>query len=149
MLSFGIMQQCSTYDDVNLIIRLYELRREKRMREARDWFAKSYRAATLDEFNALCPRGSDENASFRQVTTYWEMVASFVAGGVLQKDIFFESGRELLFVWVRIEPVLAEMREAYSDSTHCGNIEKVAKDGIEWWEQRSPGAYEAFRSGVA
>jgi len=143
------MQSCSTYDDVNLILRLYELRREDRMREARAWFTSSYRAATLDEFNALCPRGSDEHASFRQVTSYWEMVASFAGAGVLQKDVFFESGRELLVVWVRLEPLLAERREAFKDPTQFGNIERVSKDFIAWWEERAPGAYEAFKARIS
>jgi hypothetical protein len=143
------MQSCSTYDDVNLILKLYEIRREQRMREARAWFAKSFRAATLEEFNTICPPGSEENSSFRQVTTYWEMVASFVNGGVLQKDLFFESGRELLVVWVRLEPLLAELRQAFSDPTQFGNLEKVAKDFIACWEERAPGAYEAFRGRIA
>ncbi len=142
------MRPCATYDDVTLILRLYELRREPRMREARAWFASSYRAASLKQFHSLCPRGSKKNASFRQVTTYWEMVASFITSGVLQKELFFESGRELLVVWVRLEPVLAEMREAFRDPAQYGNLEAVAKDFIAWWEQRSPGAYEAFRARI-
>lgn len=119
------------------------------MREARAWFTSSYRAATLEEFNALCPRGSDENASFRQVTSYWEMVASLAGAGVLQKGVFFESGRELLVVWVRLEPLLAEMREAFKDPTQFGNIEKVSKEFIAWWEERAPGAYEAFKGRIS
>ena len=73
----------ATYDDVNLMIKLYELRREERMREARTWFATSFKAKTLEEFQALCPPGSDENASFRMLVTYWDMVGSFLTSGVL------------------------------------------------------------------
>ena len=51
----------ATYDDVNLVIRLYELRRDERLREARRWFAASFKAKTLDEFHALCPIGSEPN----------------------------------------------------------------------------------------
>ncbi len=143
------MQPCATYDDVNLILRLYEMRREPRMREARAWFTASYRAADLRKFHSVCPAGSKKNANFRQVTTYWEMVASFITAGVLQKEIFFESGREMLVVWVRLEPVLAEMREAFQDSARYANLEAVAKDFIAWWERRAPGSYEAFRARVA
>ena len=50
----------------------------------------------LEEVNELCPLGSDESAYFRMVVSYWDMVASFIANGVLQREIFFESGRELL-----------------------------------------------------
>ena len=54
-----------TYDDVNLILKLFELRREERLREARRWFATSFKVKTLDEFNGLCPAGSEPNASSR------------------------------------------------------------------------------------
>ena len=56
------MQARATYDDARLIIELYETRREERMRKARAWFAGSFRPKTLDDFAALCPPGSDENA---------------------------------------------------------------------------------------
>jgi hypothetical protein len=53
----------ATYDDVNLVLRLYEMRREDRLREARKWFAGSFKVKTLEEFTALCPPGSEANAS--------------------------------------------------------------------------------------
>src|SRR5581483_3473763 len=57
-----------TFDDVNLILRLYEMRREERLRAARAWFIANFKPRTLQEFDALCPPGSDANASFRMVT---------------------------------------------------------------------------------
>src|SRR3977135_2799931 len=89
----------ATYDDVNLVIKLYEMRREERLRDARRWFAASFKVKTFDEFTTLCPPGSDPNASYRMVATYWEMVASFLTSGVLNAELFYQSGRELLFVW--------------------------------------------------
>ena len=88
----------ATYDDVNLILRLYEMRRDDRLREARKWFTGSFKVKTFEEFTALCPPGSEPNASYRMVTTYWEMVASFLTSGVLNAELFYQSGRELLFV---------------------------------------------------
>ena len=67
----------ATYDDVNLIVKLYDMRREERMRLARAWFAGSFKAKTMEDFAALCPAGSEQSASFRMVTSYWEMVGSF------------------------------------------------------------------------
>ncbi len=87
---------CGTYDDVNLILRLYEIRRETKLRAAREWFLASFDVKSLDDWTSLCPPGSDNNAYFRMVVTYWDMVASFITGGVLQGEIFFPSGRELL-----------------------------------------------------
>ena len=77
-----------TYDDVNLILRLYEQRREDKMRTAREWFAQSFKYHTIEEFNRGCPVGSSMNAYARMVLSYWEMAASFrhqrgVASGVV------------------------------------------------------------------
>jgi len=142
------MDTCATYDDVNLILRLYELRREKRLREARAWFTKNFHANSVKEFQELCPAGSEENASFRMVTSYWEMVASFVAGGVPQKALFFQSGYELLVVWARIGDIVPEYRETMKSEFVYENLEKVAKDYIEWMETRAPGSYGAFRDRI-
>ena len=138
------MRACGTYDDVNLILRLYDMRREEKLREARGWFFKSFHVKTLDELNTLCPLGSEPNAFFRMVVSYWDMVGSFVTNGVLHKELFFESGRELLFVWVRMRDVLPELREANKDPKAFGNLETVAKQYVEWWKDRAPDAYERF-----
>src|SRR5437764_15388700 len=102
----------ATYDDVNLIVKLYELRREDRLREARRWFVASFKVKTMEEFQALCPPGSEANASYRMVTTYWEMVASFLTNGVLHQELFFQSGRELLLCWERVRDILPHVRQA-------------------------------------
>jgi hypothetical protein len=133
-----------TYDDVQLILKLYELRREERLRRARAWFSSSFRVKMMDDFIRLCPVGSEENASYRMVVTYWEMVASFVTSGVLHKELFFQSGRELLFVWERIRDLVPNLRDDTADATAAAGIEAVARDFIAWWDARSPGAHAAF-----
>ena len=138
------MNSCATYDDVNLILRLYELRREEKLRQAREWFVKSFHVSSLDELNALCPVGSENNAYYRMVISYWDMVASFVANGVPQAELFFESNRELLLVWERVRAVIPAVRESYKDPKVFHNIETVAELYIEWLKKRGPGVYEAF-----
>jgi hypothetical protein len=138
----------ATYDDARLILTLYESRREPRLREARKWFSATFKPKTASEIATLCPPGSEENASYRMVLTYWEMVASFVAGGVLNKELFFQSGRELLVVWERIRDVLPGIREQQKDEHYCANLEAVARDFIEYWERRTPGAYQAFSARI-
>ncbi len=138
------MPPCATYDDVNLMLRLYEIRREARMRDARRWFAKDFKVKTLAEFDALCPPGSVENESYRMVSSYWEMVASFVTTGVLSKTVFFESGRELLYAYERLRTILPALRERNKDPRYFFNMEKVAEDYIRWYEEQAPGAHEAF-----
>ena len=133
-----------TFDDVKLILQLYEMRREPRLREARQWFGASFKARTLQDMAALCPPGSEQNASYRMVTTYWEMVASFLTSGVLNADLFFQSGRELLFVWERVRDLVPAIRDQYNHPLELKNLETTAAAYIEWWNTHAPGAYEAF-----
>ena len=133
-----------TFDDVNLILRLYEMRREDRMREARTWFASNFKAKTLEEWTALCAPGTEPNASYRMVTSYWEMVASFVTTGVLNAELFYQSGRELLFCYARVRHVLPALREKFGNPNELKNLETVGQGFITWWNEQSPGAFDAF-----
>jgi hypothetical protein len=138
----------ATYEDVNLILRLYEQRREDRLREARKWFSSSFKVKTFDEFMALCPPGGEPNASYRMVVTYWEMVASFLTSGVLNNELFYQSGRELLFVWERVRDVLPKIREVNGFPRELKNLEEAAAAYISWFNHTSPGAYDAFSKRV-
>ena len=134
----------ATYEDVNLIIKLYEMRRDERLREARRWFAASFKVKTLDEFHALCPAGSEPNASYRMVATYWDMVASFLTSGVVNQELFFQSGGEMLFVWERMRDVVPVLRETYNNQAQYRNLEQAATAFVQWWNKQAPGAYDAF-----
>jgi hypothetical protein len=135
----------ATYDDANLILRLYEQRREERMRQARKWYAESFGPQTLAEFRALCPLGSDNNAFFRQVSTYYEMVASFLVSGILNEELYFASGGELFLVFARLEPILAELRAAYGNPGVYKNLETAAGRYAAFINRNDPGAADAFR----
>ncbi len=139
----------ATYDDVNLVLRLYDMRREERLRKARSWFTAKFHVSSMEDVAALCPPGSDEDASMRMVIGYWEMVASFVASGVLNADLFFESGRELLLCWARVEPIVPGVRKMFADPAVWHNLEKVAGEYKAWLENRTPGSYEAFRARIS
>jgi len=131
MMNSGVAR--ATYDDVNLIVKLYDMRREERMRQARAWFVASFR---------------EQNASFRMVVSYWEMVASFLTTGVLNAELFYQSGRELLFVWERLRDLAPSFREQYKHQYEYKNLEAAAKTYIDWWTTQAPGAYEAFTARV-
>ena len=124
------VERPATYEDANLLLRLYELRREERLRNARDWFMKTFRASTMEEFQKLCPLGSKENAFYRMVVSYWEMAASFVTGGILHQSLFAQNSRELLFVWERIRDVVPPLRETFKNSNIARNLETVANTMI-------------------
>jgi len=137
-----------THEDAKLLLELYEMRREPRLRDARRWFAASFRAKTVEELMALCPPGSEENASYRMVTSYWELVASFVTSGVLNQDLFFQSGRELLFCWTRMRELAPLVRAQNKNPIEWKNLQIVGNAFIEWWNDQAPGAYDAFRDRI-
>jgi hypothetical protein len=134
-----------TYDDANLILRLYEMRREARMRQARAWFTSKCKGVqSFDDLLKLAPAGSDENASYRQVVTYWDLVASFIVSGILHRELFFQSGRELLLVWERVRDLVPSMREAYKDPNYLKNLETVGTEFAAFMKGQSESSYEAF-----
>src|SRR5512141_1498223 len=125
--TLGLMTSQATYDDANLLLRLYDIRREEKMREARAWFVANFKPKSMADIQQLCPPGSENNARMRQVSTYWDMAASFVTSGVLNPDLFYSNCRECLLVAIRLHPVLAEIRAAYKDPTFLANLETVAQ----------------------
>ena len=136
----------ATYDDANLILRLFELRREEKLRAARDWFALNFGATTPEECMQLIPMGSQQNAYFRMVVSYWEMAASFVTSGVLNQELFLESGGELLFVWERVRVLVPQMREMFKNPEAWKNLEIVGNAAIERMKSKAPEAYASFQA---
>ena len=108
-------------DPVNaqILLQIYELRREEKMRRGREWLIGSFWAENLEEFAMVCPPGSPENAYYRMVTGYWDMVASIVSHGMLDEDLYFENSLEALLTWLRVRKVTLEMREAQIGRASC------------------------------
>ena len=138
----------ATYDDVTLILKLYDIRREEKMRAARGWFFANFKPKTMAEYQQLCPAGSEPNAFARQVTSYWDMAASFVTSGVLNDELLFQNNRELLFVWMRLEPIIGEVRAAFKDPNYMKNLETVAKSFVEYLNRSNPETALAFKARV-
>jgi hypothetical protein len=133
----SMANQQATYDDANLCIKLYELRREETMRKARQWFA-TFSASTPKDFP---PMGTQENAYLRMVTSYWDMAASFVTSGVLNEELFMQTNGELLFVWEKVRDLVPQIRAANKNPNYMKNLETVGNAAIK----RMPAeAYEAF-----
>jgi hypothetical protein len=136
----------ATYDDVNLLLRLYDMRREDKLRAARTWFVTNFKPKNMEEMAKLAGPGTDGNANFRQAISYWEMVASFVTAGVLNEELLFQNTRELLVFWLRIKPVVKEVREAQKDPNAWKNLETVAEAFAKYM---GPEVYEAFAARMA
>jgi len=134
----------ATYEDANLILRLYEERREERLREARAWFVGECKAKSLAEWQAACPPGSGMNASYRMVTSYWEMACSFVTSGVLHPELFIQNSLEHLIVWERVKGFVPELRKLNNSPQLLRNLETVAGLSQEWLGRQGEGVYESF-----
>ena len=139
----------ATYDDANLVLRLYELRREDKLRTARDWFAKNCNPTSLADMQRIAPPGSQENAYIRMVVGYWETAASFVASGVLNQELFFQTSGEMLVVWERMRKLVPEMRAMTKNPGSFRNLESVGNAYIKWMESQGPEAYSGFQAMTA
>jgi len=138
------MKNQATYDDANLILKLYDMRREPRLREARKWFGAAPQFQSREQWLKLCPPGSDENASYRMVVTYWEMAASFVTSGVLNAELFYQSNLEMLFVWEKVKLLIAELRVIQKNPSQGHNLEQVATDYLAHMKANAPEWYDSF-----
>jgi hypothetical protein len=117
----------ATHADAELILRLYELRREPVLREARDWFARELTAKTAAELAQQCPPGSDANRYYRMVTTYWDMVAAIVNRGALDETLFFDTNGEFIGVWRKVSAFLPEVRASRNAPRLMRNLEELYK----------------------
>ena len=125
----------ASYEDANLILRLYELRREEKMRESRAWFMSQFRPQTFDDVRAVLMPDHPGNTAFRMVVSYWDMAASFAVRGPLDADLLLESAGELIGVWTLVEPFIAELREMIQMPEFLRNLEEVIQK-VEWASRR-------------
>lgn len=132
-------------EDARLILQLYELRREPRMREARDFVIGEMSAESFQDFTARYPFGTDKNAYFRMVTSYWEMAASFVNRGLLNTELFFETSAEFMAVWEKAKKVVPQMRELFKNPLMGKNLEELAQRYEEYMNERAPEYLPAWR----
>ncbi len=99
----------SKQEDANLILRLYELRREETMRRARYWFNTNYNPQNVqDIFDALV---GEHSADFRMVASYWDMTAAFVNYGAIDEQMFNDINTEHIAIYAKLQPFLAEIRQ--------------------------------------
>jgi hypothetical protein len=122
------MSKKATAADAQLIMKLYDLRREAEMRKARNWWVGEFWPESADDFlKVSSAMGTQENNWLRQVSGYWSMAASFVLQGALNEELFLQpavSG-EMYFVFAKVHPFLKDLREKIGDPHMFGNMEKV------------------------
>jgi hypothetical protein len=102
----------ATPADAEIILRLYELRTEAVMRQARAWMTGEFWPATAEEFFVVAANHADpHNAWFRQVITYWEMAAAMVLHGAVSAELFVDCNGEGFFLLAKFAPILEAIRE--------------------------------------
>jgi hypothetical protein len=122
----------SKHHDAELILKLYELRREPVMREARNWFFTFNPQKPEDFLDAIT---SDKSGYYRMVISYWDMAASFVNNGAIDAQMFHDANGEHLFVYSKMEPFLADLRRETGNPDFLAHLEKVVKQ-IPNYEQK-------------
>jgi len=135
-----------THEQVNLMLRLYDTRREPRLREAREWFLANFSPANGEDLMRLAPPLSQENAFMRMVVSYWEMAASIVNRGLIDEEFFFENTGEQWLVWERLKPVADFWRTTFKNPHLFKNLEEHCSRLEAWREMRAPGTNEAMRA---
>ncbi len=115
--------------DAELILKLYDLRREPEMRKARNWWTTEFWPQSADDVIKIAMNfPSQENTWLRQVGGYWDMAASLVLHGALNEELFLEPGNsgEMFFIFTKVQPYLKEFREKLNSPEAFVNIEKLA-----------------------
>jgi hypothetical protein len=121
-----------TYDDANLLLRLYEIRREDKMRQARHWFLFEFKPGAWNKVREGFFTGEEHDNYLRMVVTYWDMVCTLVKQGVLNKDLFYTTNGEHLAVWNKTKPWVEGVREEFKNPLMLRNLEEIAEDTVQW-----------------
>jgi hypothetical protein len=138
-----------THEQVNLMLKLYDMRREPVLRDARSWFSANFRPTSLEHMSKIAPPGSKESAYARMVITYWGMVASIVNRGLIDEEFFFENTGEQWMVWERVKPIIGEWRAAYGNPNLHGHLQKHVEKLDAWRSKTAPNMAEAMRRMMA
>jgi hypothetical protein len=108
-----------------VLLKLYELRTEPALRQARAWFMFEFHPATAKDVLATWLGPGHQSAPYRMVTSYWDMAASLVVQGAIPAQMFNEANTEHIVLFAKMRPFLAEIREAASYPDYLGNLERV------------------------
>ena len=115
------------HHDAQLLLRVYELRREEVMRASRNAINRDFWPKSVEDFLALTKGDHPLNAALRQTSTYWEMVYNMVRHGIVHADFFMEGNGEGMFLYAKVAPYVERIRQDYQP-TAFRNAEWVSKE---------------------
>jgi len=110
--------------DADLILKLYDLRREAVMREARNWFFSFNPTSAAEYMEAIM---GEHSGHLRMVITYWDMAASLVNNGAIDEQMFNDANGEHLFIFAKIEPILEELRQQWNQPEMLKHFETLVR----------------------
>ena len=125
------MKTKNALKQAELIVKLYEIRRETALRAARDYVGGEFMPKSVDEFVGLVKDGGKPSGHILQVYGYWDMVAAFVVHGALDEALIFDTCQEMYFQFEKIQPYLAGFREKMNLPEFLRSIETVVAGAQE------------------
>lgn len=142
----------ATAADAQVIMQLYDLRREPELRKARNWYGQDFNPTSVDDImHTMTDFRSDGNRYFRMVTSYWEMAATLALSGAVNEELFLDTQAEMFFVMAKLHPYLDALREKMGSPDAMRKCEtlinksEASKKKLEVFKQR----IEKFRAMAA
>jgi len=133
--------------DAELLLRLYDLRRETKLRQGREWFIREFNAKSFEDYLAQAPVGSDQSALFRMTVTYWDMAASLVNRGLINPDLFFENTSEFWIIWDKVRNVVPTLRRRTRTPWFGRTWKRSRKNTNSGWRSGLRKPWTPFESG--
>lgn len=112
------------HEDADLILKLYDLRREPVMREARNWMFTFNPTSVQDVMEAMM---GEHSGHLRMVISYWDMACAMVTNGAIDEELFNQTNGEHIFVYMKIQPVIEGLRAMFDNQEFLKNLETVVK----------------------
>lgn len=115
----------SKQQDVMAILKLYELRRDEKLRAARAWYFTEFQPESAADIVKIMLSGQQESAYYRMVTSYWDMASSLVNNGGIDEKMFSDANGEYIGVFSKLEPFIAEVRETFGEANYLAHLETL------------------------
>ncbi len=112
------------HHDAELVLRLFELRRETKLREARSWLGIFYPESVENLYRAYM---APDNF-LRMVAGYWDIATSLVNHEVIHRGLFVEAGGEAFFLWAKVGEFVPGFREKTGNAGFLANVERFVRE---------------------
>jgi hypothetical protein len=139
------MDSKPTHEQAQLQLELYDLRREARIRQGREWYFRNYFPETFEDSMRIAGPGAENGPLVMMVFGYWEQACGLLNYGLLHEDLFFETSGELFGVWERVRPIIQQAREKFANPQFLANLEQADKRFEACSERRAPAHIAVMR----